>query len=170
MPAGIRPLAALGLGWIKLGSNFLEAEIWNALPWLAACLPLAMINGVLSGSLAARDKFLDLNLINALGAVLMATMPLATALLIEPRLDLLVAASFMARAFSAVLLFARCARAVPLHRPRLSNRGDIVKLTKFGGWVTVVSAVGPLLSMWDRFAIGVVLGAARSLITSCRTV
>jgi O-antigen/teichoic acid export membrane protein len=119
-----------------------------------------MINGVLSGSLAARDKFLDLNVINAVGTILMAVMPLAAAVLIEPRLDLLVAASFAARTFSAVLLFTRCARAVPLQRPRLSARGDIVTLTKYGGWITVIGAVGPLLSLWDRFAIGVVLGAA----------
>jgi O-antigen/teichoic acid export membrane protein len=46
---------------------------------------------------------------------------------------------------------------VPVGRPRF--RRDLVRqLAGYGGWVSVTSVIGPLLALWDRFAIGAVLG------------
>ena len=36
----------------------------------------------------------------------------------------------------------------------------IRELLSFGGWITVSSVIGPLLASFDRFVIGVVLGAS----------
>ena len=79
------------------------------------------------------------------------------------------AGSLAARLLSLALLAIVCVRAVPVGRPRF--RRDLVRqLAGYGGWVSVSSLVGPLLAMWDRFAIGAVLGPNLTHLAGRRTI
>lgn len=153
------PVAAFGLHSIKLSSPAMEAEVRAAIPWLAACLPVSLLTGVLGGSLEGRQRFLQINVISAIGSTSMSVLPLACAVVFGPQLWLLIATSLAARLFSTILLFGVCIKAVPVMRPVPPRRALTAQLARYGGWITVSGAIGPLLSLWDRFAIGAVLGA-----------
>lgn len=142
-----------------LGSSFTE-EIRDAIPLLAMMLPLAMVSSVAAGALHGRQRFLVLNLISMTSATLMMALPLAAAYLWSPTLSALLIGALAARVVGLVLHYLTCIRAVPLSRPRMPKRELIGSLMKFGGWMTVSTAVTPLLLTVDRLAIGAILGAA----------
>ena len=151
------PLAALALSFIDVPDGQLHGEVARAVPWLAAVLPVALLGALLNGVLAGRQRFGTLNLIEGAGNVLFSIVPLALAWAFGPELWLLLAGSLGARLVPVTLLAAACARAVPVGRPRF-RREMVRQLAGYGGWVSVTSVIGPLLALWDRFAIGAVLG------------
>jgi O-antigen/teichoic acid export membrane protein len=151
------PLAALALSFIDVPTGQLHGEVARAVPWLAAVLPVALLGALLNGVLSGRERFGTLNLIEGAGNVLFSVVPLALAWAFGPELWLLLAGSLAARLLTLTLLGGACARAVPIGRPHF--RRDLVKqLAGYGGWVSVTSVIGPVLALWDRFAIGAVLG------------
>ncbi|HYG46990.1 MAG TPA: flippase [Allosphingosinicella sp.] len=151
------PLADLALSFIDVPAGQLHREVSRAVPWLAAVLPVALLGALLNGVLAGRERFGTLNLIEGTGNVLFSVVPLSLAFAFGPELWLLLAGSLAARLVSLSLLAIACARAVPVGRPRF-RRELVGQLAGYGGWVSVTSIVGPLLALWDRFAIGAVLG------------
>jgi O-antigen/teichoic acid export membrane protein len=151
------PLAGLALSFIDIPAGPLGGEVGRAVPWLAAVVPVALVGALLNGVLTGRERFGALNLIEGAANVLLSVVPLVLAWVFGPELWLLLAGSLAARLFSLTLLGAVCARAVPVGRPRF-RRNLVRQLAGYGGWVSVSSLVGPLLAMWDRFAIGAVLG------------
>ncbi|HYI41684.1 MAG TPA: flippase [Allosphingosinicella sp.] len=151
------PLAALALSFIDVPNGQLHGEVARAVPWLAAVLPVALLGALLNGVLAGRERFGTLNLIEGTGNVLFSIVPLALAWAFGPELWLLLAGSLAAKLVPLTLLAAACVRAVPVRRPRF-RRALVKQLAGYGGWVSVTSAIGPLLGLWDRFAIGAVLG------------
>lgn len=151
------PLAALALSLIDVPAGQLHGEVARAVPWLAAVLPVALLGALLNGVLAGRERFGELNLIEGAGNVLFSVVPLSLAWVFGPELWLLLAGSLAARLVPLALLGGACARAVPVGRPRFRS-GLVGQLAGYGGWVSVTSVIGPLLALWDRFAIGAVLG------------
>ena len=151
------PLAGFALSFIDVPNGQLHGEVVRAVPWLAAVLPVALLGALLNGVLAGRERFGTLNLIEGAGNVLFSIVPLALAWAFGPELWLLLAGSLAARLVPLTLLAAACARAVPVGRPRF-RRALVGQLAGYGGWVSVTSVIGPLLALWDRFAIGAVLG------------
>lgn len=151
------PLADFALSFIDVPAGQLRGEVAGAVPWLAAVLPVALLGALLNGVLAGRERFGPLNLIEGAANVLVSIVPLSLAWAFGPELWILLAGSLAARLLSLAALATMCVRAVPVGRPRF--RRDLVgQLAGYGGWVSVSSLVGPLLAMWDRFAIGAVLG------------
>lgn len=146
-------------GVAERGSDF-SAEMRQALPWLASMVPIAMLSGVMYGALQGRERFLAMNMIDALSSVLMSLLPLAAAILVSPRIDLLVAAALAGKLAALILTYVLCARAVPLSRPRRPVPRLMLQLVSFGGWVTLTSLLVPLITSIDRFAIGAMIGAA----------
>jgi O-antigen/teichoic acid export membrane protein len=133
-------------------------EIYLALPWLAAAVPLALVSAVNVAALEAQERFFILNLLQVFGTILLQLLPLATAYWRGPALDGLIAASVAARVAAWVPLFLACRRYVPLRgRPHL--RSDLMgPLIRYGSWVTVSSVIGPILSSLDQILIGSRIG------------
>ncbi|HEU0100055.1 MAG TPA: oligosaccharide flippase family protein [Allosphingosinicella sp.] len=137
-----------------------DGEIRQAVPLLGLVLPLAMVSSVAAGALHGRQRFLALNLISTTTATLMSALPLLVAYLWSPTLSGLLAGALAARAVGLVLQYWNCVKAVPLSKPEMPRRELVGSLLKFGGWITVTTAVTPLLLTVDRLAIGAALGAA----------
>lgn len=137
----------------------LQPEVLRALPWLMLALPLATINGVLSGSLQGVERFFQLNVINGTGSILFQTLPLLAAWLWTPNLGILMPVAIGARLLGVVFLLFSAIRHVSAGHSLSLSAIEARELLKFGGWVTVSSLISPVMVMADRFIIGAVLGA-----------
>lgn len=151
--------AALYFAFGGVETSF-RSEIRDAIPLLGLVLPVAMASSVAAGALHGRQRFLALNLISMTSATLMSVLPLLVAYLWSPTLSGLIVGALAARGVGLVLQYSNCVKVVPLSKPVWPKRELIGSLLKFGGWVTVSTAVAPLLVTIDRLAIGAMLGAA----------
>lgn len=143
--------------WLKADAN-IQAEVANALPWLAAAVPLATVTSVLMGGLEGREQFVRLNSQQVMATVLFQLAPLAVAYWHGPNVAWLIAAAFLARLAANLPLFVFCRRFIPLSRPQLHVEW-VRRLFSYGAWITVSGIVNPILSAADRFLIALVSGA-----------
>lgn len=134
-------------------------EALVAVPWLAMAVPVATLTGVASGALQGRKKFLDLNLATVAGASLFQLIPLCVAILVGPELVGLIIAAIVARAIGLALFLQRAHAHVLRYAAAKIDKSEWLGLLKFGGWVTVISIVSPLLVVIDRFFIGALISA-----------
>jgi len=151
--------AAAYLAFGGLVSAF-DAEIRDAIPLLGAILPVVMLSSVGAGALHGRQRFLALNLIQVTSSTLMSVLPLVVAYFWLPTLSGLIIGALASRIVGLVLQYWNCLGALPLSGVQTPKRELIGSLLKFGGWVTISTAVSPLLVTVDRLAIGAILGAA----------
>lgn len=138
----------------------LESEVHSALPYLALAVPLVTTSSVLTGALEAQGDFRRANSVALLGSILTAVLPLVAASLSQPRLDVLVASTVGGRAVAGLAGLWSCRRSGVFEGFRLGALPEIANLLRYGAWVTVSAAVGPLLTSLDRFAIASSLGAS----------
>lgn len=136
----------------------LQLEILAAVPWLVFAMPVSTVSGVLSGSLQGRERFLALNVCSVLESTLSQLFPLAVVWLHGPNIAWLVPATLLGRVLVFLIMFVQCYLHLPLTKVVTMNRNLLVPLFRFGGWVTVTSFIGPLLSTFDRFIIGSIAG------------
>ena len=137
----------------------LRAELMAALPWAVMLIPLATIVSVANGALVARSAFGELGIANACSLVLATLAPLLVAAEHHARLPALLAAVVVARLVVGLGLLWRIWHHYRAMRPALFDRHAAIRLLRFGGWAAVSAAVGPLMVVADRFAIGAVLGS-----------
>jgi len=156
----VAPAGYFGLRLLNVNNPALRAEFIGALPWLVAATPFGILNGLLVGALEGRREFLKVNLANSVGTIATSVLPLGAALVFGPELSHLLAASLLGRAIAICLLAAVCIGAVPVQRPGGLVRTEMGQLLRFGGWTTISSVIGPILTFWDRFAIGVMISSA----------
>ena len=137
----------------------LRPEILNAVPLLALSVPVATLTGVLTGALQGREKFLETNVISAVTTILFQLLPLGVALVWGPTLSGLLIAALLSRAVALIALWRICAHEFTAGHKATTERGTIMALLRYGGWVSFNGLIGPMLVIVDRFAIGNVLGA-----------
>jgi O-antigen/teichoic acid export membrane protein len=137
----------------------MRREIVGALPMLAACLPVTMLNGILTGSLQGRSRFLETNIVNGVSLALFQVVPLGIAYWIGHNLNWLLAGVLGSRIVGALLAAPFCQRHLTAGTRIRIRQEEVSLLFRFGGWVTVTSLITPLLISVDRFAIGARLGA-----------
>jgi O-antigen/teichoic acid export membrane protein len=126
---------------------------------MAAALPVDFSLGSFSGVLAASQRF---DLLTALGipsSALTYLLP-AGALALGFGLPLIVFLLVLARVAGAAILLVLCLRLYPQLRRLRFERRLVRQLLGYGGWVTVSSAVGPILVFFDRFLIGALVSVA----------
>jgi len=134
-------------------------EALVAVPWLAMAVPVATLTGVASGALQGRKKFLDVNMATVAGASLFQLIPLCVAYVIGPELVGLIIAAIAARVIGLVLFLARTHKHLLRNTVPKLDKSEWLALLKFGGWVTVVSIISPMLVVIDRFFIGALISA-----------
>ena len=146
-------------GQVFMVEDVIRREILSSTAWLALCVPVAMVSGVLSGALQGRADFLQLNIISVVGSVLFQILPLLAVMVWGGELGVVLPAAVFARLISIVLLFKRCHQQISRGQDYRFDWTESSRLLKFGGWVTVTSLVGPLMVVLDRFVIGALSGA-----------
>lgn len=137
----------------------LVLELIDALPWLAACVPLALLQSVLSGALEGRSRFVALNGFAVASNIALQLSPLVAALLVSPRLSVLVAASWTARAIAIAAQAMYCGQIFKSPGTRRFDPQAAKSLVRFGGWVSISAIIGPLMVSLDRLLIGAISGA-----------
>jgi O-antigen/teichoic acid export membrane protein len=155
----IWPIASYFFGNVFKIEDALHPEMQAAVPWLILAVPLATLSGVLTGGLQGRERFLELNLISVTGTVLFQFFPLAAAMLYGANLGVVLPAALLARLCTLLVLFYRCRQNITLGHSVSFVRSKAMSLLHFGGWVTISSIVGPLMTILDRFIIGSMIGA-----------
>jgi O-antigen/teichoic acid export membrane protein len=137
----------------------LRSEVMAAVPLLAMAVPVATLDGVLSGAMQGRQRFLEINMINVVSTALFQLFPLAIAFWIGPSLPLLLLGVLSARGLAAVVMGYRCHLELTRGRLIRLDRAEVIALLKYGGWVNLTSIFAPVLFMLDRFTIGAMLSA-----------
>ena len=145
--------------WFKMSAP-LHAETALALPWMAAAIPIATVTAALTGALEGLQRFSTVNAIQSLGTALFQIAPLVTAFVVGPQLQYVIPTAVIARLITALPLFNAVRSALPVaSAPRLHAR-HARKLFAYGSWIAITNVVGPILHVFDRFFVGIVLGAS----------
>lgn len=155
----IWPVAAYFFGNVFKVEDALRPEVKAVVPWLVLAVPIATLSGVLTGALQGRERFLELNLISVVNSVVFQLVPLLMAKLWAVDLGVLLPAAILTRLFTLILLYDRCRRSVFGGHPISFARAEANRLLRFGGWVTIISFISPMMVILDRFIIGSMLGA-----------
>ena len=82
--------------WLNIPAA-LKPELFSALPWLAAAVPVATNLSVMIGALEGRERFLVVNSLQVISAAAFQLFPLAVAYWHGPNLKWLVGAAVLAR-------------------------------------------------------------------------
>lgn len=136
----------------------LRREAVSATPLVALALPIATTLGVLSGALMGREQFRLTNQISTVSTTLFQLLPLLVAWRVGVDLRLLVSASLLARAIALISLWRACTREFALENPVAWDRKQLMRLLRYGSWMTLSSMTIPFLAFTDRFLIGSLLG------------
>jgi O-antigen/teichoic acid export membrane protein len=138
----------------------LRPEAVQALRLVAACVPFLVLTSALRGVLEAAQRFRLINLLRVPVGVATFLGPVAV-LPFSRGLPAAVAVLAVGRALLCGLHAAAVWRTFPpLRRVRRPRGGDLARLWRSAGWMTVSSVVSPVLVSADRFAVGALLPAA----------
>lgn len=134
-------------------------EVAGAVLWMLPALPILLPTTVLQGALQARLRFLEVNAIQTFGAVVGQTLPLIVAVSGHVALSALVPTVLLSRLLVLALLLHQSTLHVPLMGRPVIDRGHLGALARYGGWVSLVSFLGPMLVTIDRLVIAALSGA-----------
>ena len=136
----------------------LKHEVTDALPILAAAVPLVTLTSVCTGALQGREHFMASNAVAVLYGVLFQLVPLGVAHWSGSDLVPLIGSAVSVLLVTTALNFAACVWLVPARRARF-DRSRVSRLFKFGAWISVTGILSPLISILDRLAVGIAVGA-----------
>jgi O-antigen/teichoic acid export membrane protein len=139
----------------------LKPEIAEAMPWIVALFPLALLSGVAIGTIESREKFLLANALQVTGGTIGQIMPVLLAITISPSLAVVVPAAVVVRVLTvAATLVAVWRSEGPLNLSAFEWR-QARALVSYGGWISVSAIIGPILTSVDQFVIGSIAGVAQ---------
>jgi O-antigen/teichoic acid export membrane protein len=134
-------------------SPSLQGETLRAMYVLALGVPICVTNSVLTGALAAHQRFDLINLVRSPNAILTSLGPLCV-LPFSHNIVPIVAMLFLVHAITWLVYFAMYVHAVPALVRRMRFRAAMVPgLVGFGFWVASSNLIGMMMSSFDRFAL-----------------
>lgn len=135
-------------------------ETLAAIRILGLSIPFAFASSLLNGILSAFNKFDQINLVRAPIGALTYLIP-AAASIWYPSLSLIAAIFLVLRVASSVLNFLQCCRLIPCFSRKtfLWDSRIFNDLISYGGWLTVSNVIGPIMTVLDRFYIGIIRDA-----------
>lgn len=129
-----------------------------AILWLMPALPVLLVTSVMTGALQGRERFVEINVISVIGNTLIQILPLAVAYFGYIELEYLVPAALTGRMVAGLCLFYKGKINIPLRMDPAFDKAAVKPLLTYGGWISVIGAVGPLLVVADRIVIGSIAG------------
>jgi O-antigen/teichoic acid export membrane protein len=134
-------------------SPSLQSETLPAMYVLAFGIPICVTIYVLTGILAAHQRFGLINLVRSPNAILSSLGPLCV-LPFSHNIVPIVAVLFLLHAITWLVYFAMCMHAVPALVRRMRFRVAMIPgLVGFGFWVASSNLVGMMMRSFDRFTI-----------------
>jgi O-antigen/teichoic acid export membrane protein len=140
-------------------SELNHVEVNDTVGWLILALPMLLPASVMQGALQGRQRFTELNANLVMGSILSQLLPLIVAASGYISLDALVPAALAARLISLFLFAAQCARYVPLRGLPVIDLSHLRPLIAYGGWISVMNMLAPILVTVDRLMIASLSGA-----------
>lgn len=132
----------------------LAAEAQSSFLVLSLAIPVLLVFGSFRGLLEAAQRFDLVNLVRVPFNSLFFVLPLAGAVW-GWTLGMILGAFVVVWTIGLVVMYRLSVRVHPGLRGRPRFRSDdVLPLLRFGGWVTVSSALSPLLVYVDRFVLG----------------
>jgi O-antigen/teichoic acid export membrane protein len=122
---------------------------------LALVVPLVVVGSGLRGVLEAERRFAAVAALRAALGLISFLAPLAILPLV-PTLPAVVLVLAAGRVLLLAVMLVLCRGTVTWH-VRRPDREAARELLRFGGWLTVTNAVGPVLVFLDRFVVGAVV-------------
>jgi O-antigen/teichoic acid export membrane protein len=141
-------------------SSGLRSEVARTIPFVAAIVPILMVQSPLGGALQGRERFLALNVLGVFGNTLLTLLPLLFAYFWKADLTALVAGALVARLVPFPIACWLCRGIVPLGRPQRPSLQIARDLFGFGGWMSLTGFTSGLIGTIDRLVIGATIGAA----------
>ncbi|RWP10325.1 MAG: hypothetical protein EOR00_30915 [Mesorhizobium sp.] len=160
--------AAALIGWVLVDivlplfggiADSNRSQAVSAVAWLLMALPILIPISALTGALQARGRFAEINIVQIAGSIATQLFPLGVALLGYTDVTALVPAALVSRLAVVGLLFGLCRRHVPLVPGRVFSMEYMASMLSYGGWVSVMAVLAPLLVTVDRLVIASVSGA-----------
>jgi O-antigen/teichoic acid export membrane protein len=125
---------------------------------LLISMPIILSVGIFSSAMQAKLKFIELNFIQTIGGILFQVVPLIQASFGYAKLSNLIISMLLVRLLTAVSLYYKCKKYVPLLGfPKLDLK-HIRPLVSFGGWVTCMSIFSAIMGSIDKILISSIMG------------
>jgi O-antigen/teichoic acid export membrane protein/GT2 family glycosyltransferase len=132
----------------------LEEEAQRALCIIALSLPVVTLTSVFRGVLEAQDKFLSVNILQAINGTMTYLSPLVLVGL-TVQIDHIIFAISAVRLIIALIHWGICAVDIKgLLRLRLPTMKSSIELVHFGSWLTISNIISPIMVYFDRFFLG----------------
>lgn len=125
---------------------------------LALCIPLVILNATLMALLEGREEFGAINIIRATGFSLVFLVPALLALH-NHEFKSLAAGLVFARLMMLCLTYSLYFRSARFH-PTAFSHSTLVRLYRFGGWLTISNIISPVMEYIDRFVLAYIRGSA----------
>ena len=125
---------------------------------LSLCIPLVLVTASLTSLMEGREDFRSINIIRAIGFSLVFLIPLLLTIYERSFFSLaggLVIARLLMLGLTYWLYFST-SRVHPIQ----FNREVLLRLYRFGSWMTVSNVVSPVMEYFDRFLIASIRGSA----------
>ncbi len=136
----------------------LQSEIVRSLPWVALFFPVGLLGGVFAGCLQSQEMFLELNVQQSVGSIVLQTLPLLFFYYGDHDLPSAILGAVIARALNVCWLGLVCVKWMyPAGRP-VFRSAYIRGLFRYGGWITISDMISPILNGLDQMIIGATLG------------
>ena len=138
----------------------LYAEFKHSLLLLLFIIPLSTTSSVLTGLLAARERFFAINVSNIISTFVFQWLPLVLVYVFPPSVALVVCSITLAKILQFTILLT--SQKIGIRRPlfkKIRMRETRIILG-IGSWISVSKACAPVISATDRYVISSSVGVA----------
>lgn len=147
------------IGHFHPTTDNLTRELTEALPWMAAWLPVNALGIVALGVLEGKERFATINILQLTGYTCFQLLPIAAVFVFGPNLAIMLATAVLSRALFAILHLLTAMASLGFQRPDGIHSAHARSLTKYGAWSSLSGLMSPFMDSLDRILIGTALGA-----------
>ena len=145
------------VGWLNV-TEINRSDAVVGIRYLAHCIPIVLLNAVLTALLEGQEDFRSVNLIRIFGFTLVFLLPVLFTYFSDS-FSIMACGLLIARTLMLGLTYRLFYLSANSH-PIAFSRQSLVRLYRFGGWLTISNIVGPIMEYFDRFIIASTKGSA----------